>query len=274
MPFSRDGSPRPRAIVEGLGTAVLILFVARGARAELILRLDIVVETDKCKHTKGDKVYLVMDENDNEGARKGLTWVEDPLHPCHWTYIAPKSFSTDLHFSLRLGDARTECHKALPEDDKSSTADKFKRFGRLSYPYYNNQEARRVIVKPPPDVPVSYVREVKDTVPGQPRVAQAVPCLEGGVIDPTKPIDHVQWKSETIHLQIGSEAPNREKVGLDLGSVRHRLREGKPLKFDDVIYGLAVQRAKNNGDLSPNAIELDVVNLSGVKFKEIPISVE
>jgi hypothetical protein len=240
--------------------AALSLFVVSGLRADKVKQLDVTL--DPCPALP-EHVHLVMDDEDGRVYRIEL----EPVAGCHWIKRFTGGFSTSLsHFSLRLGIARTECHKAIAEQDT----------GHVHFNCCSREAVRSVTIKPTPSkIPVSYLREVSTTWPGLRRPDwQAVPCLENGILLAGEAIDHVQFGSEKIHLQIGLPDPNRQIIGLRVNDLRRASGgEYEPLMFDDVVYRLIVQRA-DTGSLSPNAIELDVVKLREIKLEKLEIQVK
>ncbi|HJQ38523.1 MAG TPA: hypothetical protein VKB93_15400 [Thermoanaerobaculia bacterium] len=198
------------------------------------------------------KLSVVVQGEDGEMERENATG-----HGCNWTVTTTKRFSTDFaFFSLRTAGARTDCQKAVVAKDDVA---------ELTYGCCNSDRLRAITITT--NVPTSYLRDV----PTLPR-----PCVEHGNFSSMPGnITHVQFKAETIYLQLGRSVANTKLLGLRVDDLPDLQR--KPLTRNDVVYRLLIQRAKaqdkSAARLVPNAIDIDLENLKRIRLERLAIKV-
>lgn len=200
---------------------------------------------------------------------EGMPLRLDYVKPCLWTRNLDRSFSTTLsRFSLRVGNVRTECHAATVDSENGSPV------ARLHFNCCAIRDGSSLTIETDPDLPVSYLRVVDAKIPGLTRHPDAHPCLEEGTLTASlDTIGQVQFGMEKIHLQIGREEPDPDAAGLRVKDLPDAVKRGdRPLTFDNVVYRLIVQRARDR-DLAPNAIDLDVLKLKEVKLESLTVRV-
>jgi hypothetical protein len=231
-------------------------------QAELARKLDVTF-VGRCPDAK--TIIKAVKDGEDIGT-KSLKHVEG----CSWTVTLAKFSTTQSYFSFRLSDGRrTECYRPYAEKVSPDAW-----IAKLDVYCCSNEAGKEVTVKPDPEMDVSYLRQLTGKVQGSPP-GMAVPYIEEGTLDPEKPvIDHVQFRIEKIHLQLGTEPPEPDAMGLWVNDLPLAVKKGyEQLKPDGVVYRLIVQRVEA-GDLSMNAIELDVVKLIDVKLEKLEVWVK
>jgi hypothetical protein len=233
------------------------------AHAQRTDRLDVWIIGDDCPG-KEQPVVAIMDGDDRRPIR--LEYKE----PCHWTGIVREgAFSASRsRFSLRLGRARTECHAG---EAKKAGPDAW--VASFAFTCCSKEPVKVVRINATPSVNISYLREVFAVVPGKSRPdLRASPCVEKGTLDPyDRTIDHVQFGSERIYLQIGAREPDAEAISLRVKDLPLASKNGyESLTFDGVLHRLIVQGV-DKGSLSPNAMDLNAVKLREVRLEKLEV---
>ncbi len=231
--------------------------------------LDIEVQGVDCSRLTG-KLFLVRDGVD------GYPIELKPGAVCHWNLTLP-SFDTKIsYFSLRLGLARTQCHKA-----KAVRKGPGVWVAELKFKCCIAGTVETVTVRMKPEDPISYVRKVlKEDVPGVfPAPPESRECLEMSVFsNGGGTIEQVQFEGEQIRLQLGERVPRPDGFGVIINPPRGQQKKRDEMTPDGVVWRMAVQRAKGLDRSAPNlstsAIAVDIVKLSQLKLETLAVDVE
>jgi hypothetical protein len=267
-------------IVAQLSRGGLVLMVAAGtARAQgsepvVTNKLDITVTSLGCEDFP-DLLTVVMDDDAHP--------FTIPRHVgCHWSGNAPETFDAGLtHFSLRLDQvkpekrplARTGCQ--IPDTHQIPGTARLK-FDCCRYKGVQQLTINATTLNANRPVAISYLRSVHGI-----DQSNSVPCIEYGVFyEGVGTVGHVQFRSETLRLQLGNSEPKPGSTGL-LVSIPEA-KDGKEVSFDvnldsdHVVKALAEQRARGDGGTpndSSNAIDIDYKNLKDARVKTLKLTV-
>ena len=260
---------------------LIALFYCATARAQVhdpvtSRTLDVTIGGAHCLKFP-DEISVVMDDEDGSTYHFPITGGPG----CHWTGKALGTFDASLtHFSLRLGIARTDCRTV--EETYKDPAEGLMRVARLTFECcaQDLKPVQQVTISTDRPVSVSYLRRVpKSRERGRLR---SVPCTEHAVFTHgTGTIDHVQFQSETLRLQLGEKVPKPESPGLliRVPTFKKGKKANYPLHLDrdDVVSAFIEQRAQGEaGDpnLSSNAIEIDYKRLKEAGVKTLDLTVQ
>jgi len=226
-------------------------YAQHGTTDSLVIRL-----TGGCEGVTA--VSVVMDGADQEFSEAEPF----PPIPCRWLFKSPYgTYNTkNIHFSLRLGIARTRCKKARWDGKTGNVTFEFKKQGVQQW---------SVVTEPP--MTVKYARVLEGSL-------RDVPCIEDGTMPAT--LHDVQLDVETLRVRL---SPKKSPAcGLALNYVA-RVRKAKPgatvrVTPDDAMQALAAQA--NGGDdcrgpgVSVSQIEIDERNLARRPPPSIVITVK
>lgn len=256
-------------------SAAMCITGARAQNGEPVTTrtLDISFSGEQCAGLPDPISVVMADEDGNKDRilikRQGL---------CEWRGEVPKTFDAGLiHFSLRLPAGRTDCQ--TPDTDTEPGV------ARLTFDCCSVDAPQQVTINTETMVKdlvvaVSYIRRVQRS--SDKRQTRSVPCREHAVFDRgTGTIDHVQFLSESLRLQLANRKPKPEAPGL---LVRvPEIKDGKKVNGDvhldrgAVVWALAQQRANVDGGvptLSSNAIDIDHKRLKGAGVKTLHLTVQ
>jgi hypothetical protein len=193
-----------------LGAAYLISTGITSAQAQsnepvTTDKLDITVTGNQCLEDIRDPLFVVMDDEDGNIHRFTI-----PRNVgCRWIGNATETFDAGLtHFSLRLNKGESGVFPLARTDCRTPDTHQSQGVARLKFECCRSKVVQQLSVstKTVTDrrVPLSYLR----SVPKISEQSHSVPCVEHGVFrEGEGTIDHVQFPSETIRLQLGNSEP-------------------------------------------------------------------
>jgi hypothetical protein len=215
------------------------------------------------------QITVVMADKDGKEDRFSIR----KIGTCRWKDDTPRTFDASLtHFSLRLIRARTECRMADPYQEPG--------VGVLNFKCCDAEPVRQVTIRAEMvikdrSVAVSYLRRVPKGSDG------SVACTEHGTFQGTGTIDHVQFHSESLRLQLGDKEPKPTAPGLRVKIPE--VKKGRKVNFDvqldrdDIVGNSTEQRVQADESpptLSSNAIDIDDKKLKKAGVKTLKLAVQ
>ena len=226
-------------------------YAQHGTTDSLVIRL-----TGGCEGVSA--VSVVMDGADQEFSEAEPF----PPVPCRWRFTSPHgTYNTkNIHFSLRLGIARTRCRKAR-WDGKTATVT-FRCCGQQPVQQW------RIAVEPP--MSVQYARVLE----GSP---SDVPCIEDGTMPAT--LHDVQLDVETFRVQLFPKRPPACGAALNDIPIVKKAQAGKTVRVPVEEAARVLPRQANRGQgcrapgVSSSQIDLDEATIARQPLRAIVIQV-
>jgi hypothetical protein len=210
-----------------------------------------------------DTVWVVVDGNEETA----FPILKDETVPCRWTGNDTTHRLTDgkpHYFSLRLGNGRSLCQQVSASPHPSSTWTVA----------FNSPGSERAFdfgisisdVKKRP-IPFSYFRWA-----GPCKEFRAFPASPAAAPDQLPPFTDVQYKLETVILQLGQIRPNDKVAGL----VLDRLTGGPDYDSREIVDAFKNQRARGKAAQAPSfsgaAIDNTVAWLGRLGLQQMTLS--
>lgn len=209
-----------------------------------------------CKNVS--EVFAVM--LDNEGKTMSVDKT-DPEH-CHWTLNTkgPRFNTNVVHFSLRLGRARTRC--AVPHWDSGKARIEFSVLG----------SAQQITFTADPSMPLPYAREVQGD-------EYSVPCTETGKLsEPLWNVRDVDFSMENLRLR--DLESKKDICGLLVNSLPAIKKKKVSVALNVKTLGDALSRQRAGKDhcqmpnLSSPAIDITETKLIQRGLKTLSVTVK